>query len=75
MLVLSRKEREVIQIGDDIKVTIVRIGRSVARIGIEAPQGIRVLRGELKRNLSCTDTARNEPTGIKAGETEMESES
>lgn len=47
MLVLSRKERETIFIGDDIKVTIVRIRRGIVRIGIEAPDDIPIAREEL----------------------------
>lgn len=47
MLVLSRKESEVIQIGEDISVIVVRIGWNSVRIGIEAPTGVRVIRREL----------------------------
>ncbi len=47
MLVLTRKTEQKIHIGRDITVTILRIkGRSV-KIGIEAPSGKEVLRGEL----------------------------
>jgi carbon storage regulator len=47
MLVLTRKVRERITIGDDIVVTILQVrGRSV-RVGIEAPMCMRVLRAEL----------------------------
>ena len=46
MLVLSRKESETIRIGDDITITIVRGGHNV-RIGIDAPKGVVILRGEL----------------------------
>ena len=47
MLVLSRKVNESIQIGDDIKIVIVRITHNKIRIGIEAPKSIPVVRGEL----------------------------
>lgn len=47
MLVLSRKRFQSIQIGDDIKVTIVKIDGNQVRIGIEAPQGVTILRSEL----------------------------
>ncbi len=47
MLVLSRKPGERILIGDDIKVTIVRIGPNTVRIGIDAPRELNVIREEL----------------------------
>ncbi|MFZ4083736.1 MAG: carbon storage regulator [Pirellula sp.] len=47
MLILSRKESERIYLGDDIVLTIVRIGGDKVRIGVEAPSDVRVLRLEL----------------------------
>jgi carbon storage regulator CsrA len=47
MLVLSRKENETIQIGDDITITLVKIDRNRVRIGITAPVDVKVLRSEL----------------------------
>ena len=47
MLVLSRKTSERIRIGDDVVVTIVRIGPNSVRIGIEAPQDTNIVREEL----------------------------
>ena len=47
MLVLSRKKNERIHIGDEIVITLVRLGNDKVRIGIEAPPHIQVLRGEL----------------------------
>ncbi len=46
MLVLSRKSGETIKIGDDIFITIVRIGSNTVRVGITAPRDAKVLRGE-----------------------------
>ena len=48
MLVLSRKERQRIRLGDDITVTIVRLAGDQVRLGIDAPREIRVLRDELE---------------------------
>lgn len=48
MLVLSRKERERIRLGDSIVVTIVRVSGDKVRIGIEAPADVLVLRDELE---------------------------
>ncbi len=50
MLVLSRKEREVLNIGNDIRVVVHKIGKSKVTIGVEAPAGVTVLRGELQRH-------------------------
>jgi len=47
MLVLTRKPGEKIRIGDDITITLVDIGRSRVKLGIEAPAGHRILRSEL----------------------------
>ena len=49
MLVLTRKADEQILIGDDIKITLVRIRGNSVRIGIDAPRDVRVMRGELVR--------------------------
>lgn len=47
MLVLSRKPNQEILIGDNIKLTILRVKGNTVRIGIEAPQEVKVIRGEL----------------------------
>lgn len=48
MLVLSRKETQRIRLGDDIVITVVRIGGDKVRLGIEAPREMLVLRDELE---------------------------
>ena len=48
MLVLSRKERERIRLGDSIVVTVVRVSGDRVRLGIEAPTDMIVLREELE---------------------------
>ena len=47
MLVLTRKNKETIKIGDSITITILRVQGQAVRVGIEAPRDIRVVRGEL----------------------------
>ena len=47
MLVLTRKHNERIDIGPDIRVTVVRCSRGQVRLGIDAPPGVRILRAEL----------------------------
>jgi carbon storage regulator len=48
MLVLSRRERERIRLGDSIVVTVVRVTGDKVRLGIEAPPHVLVLRDELE---------------------------
>lgn len=48
MLVLARKLDQSIQIGDDITLTIVAVKGNTVRIGISAPDHIRVIRSELQ---------------------------
>jgi carbon storage regulator len=47
MLVLTRKLGEKILIGDDVTITVVDIGKSRLKLGIEAPAGHHILRSEL----------------------------
>jgi carbon storage regulator CsrA len=47
MLVLSRKQGESVMIGD-AEVEVVRCGNGGVRLGIKAPDSIRVLRSELR---------------------------
>ena len=47
MLVLSRRERERVRLGESIVVTIVRVSGDKVRLGIEAPADVLVLRDEL----------------------------
>ena len=47
MLVLSRRCDTSIQIGRDIKVTVLSIRNRQVRLGIEAPRSVRVWRDEL----------------------------
>ncbi len=48
MLVLSRKTGQQIHLGSDITISILEIGGKSVRIGIEAPESVCILRGEVK---------------------------
>lgn len=48
MLVLSRKETEVIRISNDIEITVVEIRGHMVKLGIKAPKNVLVLREEVK---------------------------
>lgn len=76
MLVLTRKRSEMIQIGEGIVIKIIHTGRSTVKIGIDAPQDVRVMRAELspkgagnrlhemlqERRTQRTETIRSEAT-------------
>jgi carbon storage regulator len=47
MLVLSRKQGEKILIADDVTVTVLSVQGARVRLGIQAPDSYRILRGEL----------------------------
>lgn len=55
MLVLTRKLREVIKIGGDVKVTVVAIRKNSISLGIEAPRGVDIVREELEIELDDDD--------------------
>lgn len=57
MLVLTRKLREQIRIGDNITISVVRIRGNTVRVGIEAPRHVRVVRGELATVASVSEVA------------------
>ena len=47
MLVLTRKPAEMIRIGNNIVIKVIKTGKGTVKIGIEAPANVRVMRGEL----------------------------
>ena len=47
MLVFTRREGERIQIGENVCITVVRVEGGGVRIGIEAPQPMTIVRGEV----------------------------
>ena len=49
MLVLSRKQQQEIVIGDNVKITVLKVKGNSVRLGIEAPQDVKIVRGELPR--------------------------
>ena len=47
MLVLTRKTKQQIKIGNDVVITILQVRGQTVRVGIEAPRETRVVRGEI----------------------------
>lgn len=56
MLVLSRKVGEQLVIGDNIRVVIHRVAGNRVTIGIEAPNDVRIIRGELQAHDQAFET-------------------
>lgn len=48
MLVLTRRAKQQIRLGDDIIVTVLQVKGNAIRLGIEAPRETRIIRGELE---------------------------
>jgi carbon storage regulator len=53
MLVLTRKQSQMIQIGENIVIKVIQTSRGSVKIGIDAPSNVRVLRGELSDELKA----------------------
>lgn len=53
MLILSRKMNQQICVGDNISITVVSVSGSRVKLGIDAPESVKIIRSELvKRNSS-----------------------
>lgn len=67
MLILTRRARESLMIGDDITVTVLGVKGSLVRIGIEAPGEVGVYREEVYRR-GRGGNGRAEPRRRRAAE-------
>ena len=47
MLVLSRKLGQSLQVGNGVRITVVKIDNNAVRIGIEAPEDVPIRRQEI----------------------------
>lgn len=56
MLVLSRKVGETIWIGEDVEIIISEVKGEQVKIGVRAPRSIDVIRGELREDISQSNT-------------------
>ena len=74
MLVLSRKKNQRIMIGDGISVTVLQVSKSHVTLGIEAPDGVLVMREELlekiKKEKGLTD-AQTSDIELEPGKTKV----
>jgi carbon storage regulator len=58
MLVLSRKTGEKIMIGTNIALTVVEVSGHRVKLGIDAPEHITILRGEIAPMITPTGSPR-----------------
>ena len=66
MLILSRKPKEEILIGNGIKVTVLQVRGQAVRIGIEAPGDVSILRAELQKKTDVAPATASEAAGTSA---------
>ncbi len=67
MLVLTRKPRQQIMIGDDIVVNVVEVQGENVRIAIEAPRDVKIYRGEIYRAIQ----EENQKAAEQVGEVDL----
>ena len=51
MLVISRRKGQRVSIGEDIELVVTEVHRSSVKLGIRAPRGLVVLRGEIRDSI------------------------
>ena len=64
MLVLTRKPRQQIMIGDDVVVHVVEVQGDNVRIAIEAPREVKIYRGEIYRAIQDENQRAAAPADI-----------
>lgn len=64
MLVLNRKKGEVIVLGDNIEISIIDVQGDNIKIGIDAPQEVRIYRKEIYEEI----VAANRQAAMQAGQ-------
>lgn len=64
MLVITRKSNEEIVIGDNIVLKVISSGNGRVKLGIEAPQHVRIARGEIAFREELNAEARDKELAI-----------
>ena len=67
MLVLTRKPRQQIMIGDQIVVNVVEVQGENVRIAIDAPKDVKIYRGEIYRAIQ----EENQKAAAQLGEVDL----
>lgn len=56
MLILTRTEQESVTIGEDIEITIAKIGKDFVKLAIKAPKNIAIFRKEVYESIKNSNT-------------------
>jgi len=74
MLVISRRKGQRIAIGDEIELVVTELHRSSVKLGIRAPKGYAVLRGEVRDSIEEANRQAAETIleGVELGASEAE---
>jgi carbon storage regulator len=67
MLVLTRRQNEEIVIGDDVVIRVLRTGSGSVKIGVTAPHGVGIRRGELSPREAAPGERSNEAFAVVSG--------
>ena len=57
MLVISRRKGQSVTIGDEIELVVTELHKSTVKLGIRAPRGLAVLRGEIRETIEEANRA------------------
>ena len=57
MLILSRKSGEALIINEEIEIKIIEVNGDKVKIGINAPQNVKILRSELRQTVESNNDA------------------
>lgn len=74
MLVLSRKPGERIHIGNGITLSVLRVSGNRVRIGIEAPDSVHIVRGEIAGQPATQIGRLTDQNGKPCGEEALQAE-
>lgn len=57
MLMLSRRQHEIVRIGDDIVITVMKIGSNQVKLGFDVPKSIPVHRDEIYQRINSNQNS------------------
>ena len=60
MLILTRKTRESLLVGDDVEITVLSVRGSQVKLGVNAPKDIAVHRQEIYQKIKDTESQQSE---------------